>query len=88
MKDVKTLRRHAALVDSMATARGVDLEEAVLRGNMPLDGIADAVLKCTGCANPEDCEQWLASRDGVQPTTPGYCRNSDLFKDLIEGRQR
>ena len=85
MKDVKTLRRHAALVDRMATARGVDLEEAVLRGDMPLDGIADAVLKCTGCTNPGDCESWLDTHEGVQPATPGYCRNSDLFKDLSGG---
>lgn len=76
------LRKHAALVDRMASARGVDLEESALRGHISPDGISDAVLSCTSCTNPEQCRQWLDSRQGPEAATPGYCRNAELFDDL------
>ncbi|SPF81166.1 DUF6455 family protein [Pseudoprimorskyibacter insulae] len=82
MTSTKTLRRHAALVDSMANTLGIDLQEQALRGNLPISEIEDAVLRCTGCTQPDACEHWLATRSGVEPETPSYCRNSDLFEDL------
>lgn len=80
--DTKTLKRHAALVDRMAEARGVDLEEEVLRGSLSVDRLTDAVLACTGCAAPGDCERRLAAGAGRLEATPGYCRNADLFDAL------
>ncbi|MDA7429963.1 DUF6455 family protein [Primorskyibacter aestuariivivens] len=83
MADVEKLRKHAALVDRMATARGLDLEEAALRGKISPDGIADAVLNCTGCTNPEDCAHWLETHSAPEQAGPSYCRNADLFEDLL-----
>jgi hypothetical protein len=87
MPSDKTLRRHAALVDRMASAVGLDLEEAVLRGSLPADELPELVLRCTGCANPGGCETFLttpAAQKGAVPVAdiPYYCRNAGVFDDL------
>ena len=74
-----TIRRHATLVDRMATARGLDLEEEMLRGALSIPDLDDAVLRCTGCSAPCACEAWL---DQPTPDAPDYCRNGALFDAL------
>lgn len=81
MRDTKTLRRHARLFTDMAEANGVDLEEAVLRGQLDPDDIADGVLKCTGCENPGDCEAALAAGK-VTDGPPSYCKNGGMLSAL------
>lgn len=87
MPSHKTLRRHAALVDRMAGALGVDLEEAVMRGQLAPDALPDMVLRCTGCAKPDECEMLLANaaaapaQEAAQ-TPPYFCRNAWVFDDL------
>lgn len=76
------LKRHAALMDRMATAVGVDLEESVMRGDLRPSELSDGVLRCGGCSNPDHCESWLDKRTGQATDTPGYCRNGDLFRML------
>ncbi len=68
-------------MDDMATAIGVDLEEATLRGDLPFDQISDMVLRCTGCTHPEDCQKWLAENHKAD-TPPSYCRNGAELKAL------
>lgn len=77
-----TLKRHAALVDRMAAARGLDLEEEMLRGSLSIPDLDDAVLRCTGCADPGSCETWLDAQGESAAATPPYCRNADLFDGL------
>lgn len=84
MQSTDTLKKHAALMDRMATTLGVDLEEAALRGKLQFDEIADAVLSCTGCANPQECGHWLDHNSDGASATPSYCRNSDLLQRLRE----
>jgi hypothetical protein len=86
MQGTSTLKRHADLVDRMANTQGVDLEERMMAGKILPDDLSDAVLACTGCANPEACEHWLA-RNETAEQTPGYCRNADLFARLKLGRR-
>lgn len=76
-----TLKRHAALLDDMATAVGVDLEQAALSAQLRLDQVADAVLACTGCSAPEHCAGWVAQPAPVT-APPGYCRNRALLMAL------
>ncbi|WP_109466610.1 DUF6455 family protein [Albibacillus kandeliae] len=77
------LRRHADLLDRMATTVGVDLEEAVLvAGTMRMDELADAVLRCTDCSDPGHCAGWLALHGTPAEQTPSYCRNRDLLMRL------
>lgn len=88
-----TIRRHAALVDRMASAMGVDLQEAVMRGDLAPDALPDMVLRCSGCANPDGCEALLdkasvqdmssiAVAEEPTPTPPYFCRNAWVFDDL------
>ncbi|WP_171239621.1 DUF6455 family protein [Ruegeria sp. HKCCA5491] len=82
MRSRETLRRHAGLVDNMATKIGVDLEAAALGGEISIDQISESVLRCSGCPNPDHCESLMQRSEGLEKT-PEYCRNSDLFAKLI-----
>ena len=83
-------RRQADRVDRMATRVGVDLEEALFRGDITPDTISDAVIACAGCPDPAHCDGWLARAEGsgvTEQATPGYCRNRDLLAGLrVPGR--
>ncbi len=82
MHSRETLKKHAELVDRMANRVGVDLEDAAIRGDVSIDQISDAVLRCTGCANPDHCQS-LLNRAEITGNTPEYCRNKPLFNQLI-----
>jgi len=82
MQHSLTLKRHADLVDRMATTQGVDLEETMMAGHLTPGELGDAVLACTGCAAPEACGHWLAANAAGAEETPGYCRNAELFSEL------
>ena len=82
MQNPRKLKRHADLTDKMATARGIDLEESLMRGDIKIEDISDAVLRCTACSNPEHCTGWLEEQEGTTRTSPTYCRNATLFKAL------
>ena len=80
MPDHADLKFHADLLDRMAQAQGVDLQESVICGQVPFEEIADSVLRCAKCSYPGHCEAWLtAHRDGPIGT-PQYCRNKELFE--------
>ena len=82
MPVTERLKRHAALVDDMATARGIDLEDAAMRAGLTPDDLADMVQQCAGCTRPDSCETWLAHQRGAVSETPGYCRNGAAFDRL------
>ncbi len=84
MTKPEVLKRHASLLDRTATRLGLDLEEEVLSGHLEFDEIADAVLRCVSCANPEDCEHWLERQSTSEKSTPVYCRNRELLSKLQE----
>lgn len=88
MTNTTILAKHAALVDDMGQALGVDLEEKVLRGDLAPDDLVDAVLSCSNCTDPGKCRAWLDSRESVAATTPGYCRNTELLEGLRDGVAR
>ncbi|WP_168797884.1 DUF6455 family protein [Pacificoceanicola onchidii] len=87
MPNRTTLRRHAYLVDEMANAQGLDLEEQVFRGTLSIPDLDDAVLRCTGCTDPGSCEVWLESRTETAGAPPSYCRNHVLFAELRRTQQ-
>ncbi|MBC7131520.1 MAG: hypothetical protein H5U16_00250 [Roseovarius sp.] len=86
MQRALTLKEHAALVDRMSTAQGVDLETKMMEGLLSPGRLGDAVLACTACTNPGDCAHWLDNHAPGAPA-PDYCRNIDLFADLKAGRR-
>jgi hypothetical protein len=81
MQNTLTLKRHADLVDRMATAQGIDLEETMMSGHLTPGELGEVVLACTGCAAPGACERWLDSREAGEEA-PDYCRNTGLFAEL------
>ena len=81
-----TLRRHTALMDRMATVLGLDMEEAVIAGQLQIDTLGDAVLACTGCSNADGCERWLDMQTETVPAAPSICRNETLFGRLKAGK--
>lgn len=84
MTTTQTLKKHAALVDRMATNQGIDLQEAALRAQLTPDDISNAVLACTTCSNPEDCTRWLDLTPAGTQKPPSFCQNKPLFDDLAQ----
>ena len=80
----QTLRKHAGLVDRMATTLGVDLEEAVMAGRLDYDALPDMVLRCSGCDRPEACAAWLEGAQDGADGAPCYCRNAKALELLRE----
>ena len=76
------LKLHANLVDDMASARGLDLQEIALRGDLSPADISDLVLRCAGCTQTEACEKWLSQQVGTVSAAPHYCRNAHNFDEL------
>jgi hypothetical protein len=81
MRNISVLKRHAALVDRMASSLGVDLERKTRTGAVSIDELTDAVLRCTDCSNPDHCEARLSAETPVQ-TAPSFCRNTDFLRAL------
>ena len=79
--------KHAELVDRMAGLHGIDLEELVLRGQMAPGALSDAVLRCSGCKNPEGCSAWMGTQVAPIENGPTICRNNELFSQLKSGRR-
>ena len=74
--------RHAELVDRMADTLGVDLTEAVQRGDLPPDDLRRSVFNCLGCKEVGACEHWLEENSAGSDVTPGYCRNDAMLRML------
>lgn len=81
MQGKKTLEEHEILVNRMANAVGVDLDEAELRGKVTAEGRDDMTLSCTKCTDPGGCDQWLGENVRAD-SAPSYCRNADLLAAL------
>lgn len=85
MFGAKTINRYAALMNRMAETLGVDLSEAIAEGRLPAEGWREAVVRCTGCSDPEGCQHWLAEHaadEAAPDAAPGFCRNRDLMDSL------
>lgn len=82
MQSNQKITHHARLVEHMADALGVDIVESMMQGVLTPEELDAAVLRCTGCTSPQDCEDWLETRNGPVDETPDYCRNAQLLRDL------
>ncbi|HKL46880.1 MAG TPA: DUF6455 family protein [Roseovarius sp.] len=87
MPETATFRRHAALVDRMASTIGIDLEEKVMEGQLDFNGVSDAVLNCSGCCCTGACEIWLDAFVGGADAPPPICRNREMFGRLKAGKR-
>ena len=91
MFGARTLNRHAALMNRMAEVLGVDLTEAMAKSALSGTEWRDAVVRCTGCSDPEGCLHWLSQKDAPEDhegaataeAAPDFCNNR-----LLMGRLR
>ena len=64
----------------------VDLSAEMARGRMSGEDWKDALVRCTGCTQPEACTLWLSEHgpeDEVSVTEPPhYCENRLMMKQL------
>jgi hypothetical protein len=84
MPHTKTVRRHVDLLEDAAGIFGIDLQDAAIRGTLQMDEIADAVLRCTSCSDPDACEGLVKSSHGAAPSLPPFCQNIVLFQRASE----
>lgn len=84
MREHATLKTHAALLDGMSSAMGLDLQEEAIAGRLQFDEISEAVLRCTRCAYPSQCAINLARSSVKKDQAPDFCRNRDLLAYLKE----
>lgn len=83
MFGAKTLNRHAALANTMASRLGVDLTKAMADGRMSAETWRGAVLRCTGCSDPKNCQKFLAeTAETGAMAPPDFCRNAGLMESL------
>jgi hypothetical protein len=81
MLSLSKLDRHERLVERMAEAQGVDIGEAMMRGELGANEFRGAVYRCTACTAADSCEHWLADHeDGAG--VPEYCRNKAMMERL------
>ena len=90
MFGLKTLNRHAALMNRMAQVLGVDLTEAMAAGQLGGEDWREAVVRCASCDDPTACLHWL-SEQGAPEDHPGeasaeaapeYCNNREMMARL------
>ncbi len=79
-------KQAADLVDRMASQQALDLETLVLRGQLSMDAIGEAVVRCAGCTDPEGCDAWLGLQTVPVARGPEMCRNQPLFDLLKDGK--
>ncbi|MDK3072312.1 DUF6455 family protein [Sedimentitalea sp. JM2-8] len=81
MLSIDQIRRHAALLDRMADAVGLDLQDLAISGRMSMDNLASAVLRCANCAHPDRCSEWLRADTR---SLPEFCLNKLELQELAE----
>jgi len=86
MSKARNLNRHAAMMNRMAQVMRVDLSAEMAQGRVSGEDWKDALVRCTGCAQPEACTLWLSEHDPedeallIEP--PHYCENRLMLKRL------
>jgi len=90
MFGLKTLNRHAALMNRMAQVLGVDLTDAMAQGRLSGEEWRGAVVRCASCDDPTACIHWLSEQEppeehGGEATAdvaPHYCNNREMMARL------
>lgn len=81
MSTMERFQSHERLMTRLADANGVDFDLKLQTGEVTPDFYNDAVLKCTGCSDPDGCRRHLQEgRSGI----PSFCRNRDDLLRLSE----
>lgn len=83
LRRVEQYTRSARLMNEMASAQGIDLQQGIASDEIHVGTLICAVTRCADCDGQDKCQLWLASQAGHTPvSTPDYCRNSELLARL------
>lgn len=85
MFGLKTLNRHAALMNRMAQVLGVDLTAMMAKGKLSGEDWREAVVRCASCCDPAACQHWLSEHPA--PETRGGAASDDLAPDYCNNRE-
>lgn len=75
------------LTRSVARAIGVNLSEALHRGDLSAIDYAAMVTRCRRCPHAETCEAWLAVHGAGAERAPDCCTNAEALNRLRHGRR-
>ncbi|WP_235857827.1 DUF6455 family protein [Marimonas lutisalis] len=73
---------HFWLTRSVARAMGVNLSEAMARGELSADGYAALVTRCRQCPHVASCETWLATGAVQRCEALEVCANREVLERL------
>lgn len=71
------------LTRSVARTVGVNLSEAMYRGDLLPAEYAAMVTRCRMCPHAETCELWLAQNGAGAAEVPDHCANAGILNGLI-----
>lgn len=80
----RRIEEHGTLMRRMMRLTGVNL--AQIDGYGGESALRNAIVRCIGCSNGEECRAWAAKAEQGSPP-PAFCRNAELFTALAEPDQ-
>lgn len=81
MSKHEKLKPHIYLFDLMAEKTGLDLEVAVVEGEITPEEIVEAAFRCSDCGKATTCAAALPKSDGLKEPFE-FCRNRSFFAGL------
>ncbi|MDF1855259.1 DUF6455 family protein [Pseudooceanicola sp.] len=75
------LDRANDLFNGMADRLGVDMASRVSNDPESIYAYRNAVIRCSGCENPEACQGWQVEHPTAREA-PSYCRNRDALRAM------
>jgi hypothetical protein len=73
---------HPDQLPRMATALGVNLENAALAIKLDTLQRHNIAFRCSVCREKSACDAWLAAHGDGAAAAPEYCRNKSLLEEL------
>ncbi|SMX31831.1 DUF6455 family protein [Actibacterium lipolyticum] len=82
MPDCSKLSLHFWLTQSMARTIGVNLHQALVRGQFARSDYTQTIAECMACAQTEKCVPWLAKQGAGADHLPDYCALKSTLEAL------
>lgn len=83
-----TARDHFWLTLGMARSLGVNLTDALQRGDLGRGDYADLVTQCRGCDAARACVVWMGQQTDIAARAPDFCANQAAYGGLQDRAAR
>lgn len=81
------LDRHFWMTRSVARAMGLNLGDAIRRGELGPDRYAEMVAICRQCPHLDRCQDWLARSSAGAVRAAAFCAHADTLNTLKRNRE-